>query len=198
MKGVIVSIQGYSRITTEELIKEAVNAGACAIKTDKEINKIEVPVIGCHKIKVDHPEKEAYLTPTIELIDEVRKWADYVSIDYRRCNKNLKEISKYCEEKKIKVIADIECYEDYGHIKNNMLYYTYIATTFSVFAKRFFPDIELAKKIHKEEKKIIAEGNFKTRNETRDIFSSGIDLVCIGGAISNIYKLTRKYTTLLT
>lgn len=197
-KGIIVSIQGYSKITTEELAKEAINAGATAIKTDKEIStNSNIPIVGCHKIKVEHPEKQAYLTPTIELIEEVKKWSDYVSIDYRRCNKDLKKISDYCKEHKIKVIADIQNIEDYRHIKKNMLHYTYIATTFSVFSKKFYPDVALAKELMKEEKHLIAEGNFKTRAEVKDMFNSGVNLICIGGAISNVYKLTRKYTTII-
>lgn len=200
MKGIIVSIQGYSKITTEELCQEAVNAGACCIKTDKTFNamlKLGVPIIGCHKLKVDNPEKEAYLTSNIDLIKEVNQWADFVSIDYRKLNKNLPEISEYCKQHKIKVIADIGTMEDYRHIKEKGLYFTYLATTFSVFEKRFYPDLKLAKELINVEKNVIAEGNFKTRDEVKQAFELNIPLVCIGTAISSVYKLTRKFTTLL-
>ena len=35
-KGIIISVQGYSVETTEELIIEIANAGAVAVRTDKK------------------------------------------------------------------------------------------------------------------------------------------------------------------
>ena len=49
-KGLIVSIQGYSRAMTEEMIVEIANAGAVAIRTDKKVNS-RLPLIGLIKNK---------------------------------------------------------------------------------------------------------------------------------------------------
>jgi N-acylglucosamine-6-phosphate 2-epimerase len=199
-RGIIVSIQGYKQGTNYELAKEAVSAGASGIKTDKPVyfqeNEKSVPIIGCYKIKVQTPAQEAYLTPTVELIKQVSEWCDYVSVDYRKINKNLPEISKYCRDNKIKVIADIGLLTDYKNIKENNYYYDFIATTFSVFYKHFRPDLRLLKQLkNNNEKYILAEGNFSTRAQVKEAYEAGIDYICIGAAISNVYKLTRKFVT---
>jgi putative N-acetylmannosamine-6-phosphate epimerase len=197
-EGIIVSIQGYNRKTIEELTDNIVSAGAVAIRTDKEIIK-DVVKIGLNKTHVNNPETEAYITPTMDLVSFVSEWADYVAVDYRRCNPNLLEISETSKEKKIKIIADIENIEDFDNIIKHKYYYDYIATTFSVFnpKKRFYPDIDLAKEIFSHEKHLIAEGNIATREQVRKLLGIGIKHICIGSAISNIYKLTRKFTTIL-
>lgn len=199
-KGIIVSIQGYHQKTIEELAKNAVNAGCVGLRIDKPIHyrpyDKKVPVIGLNKIKVINPEIEPYITPTLEEIKKVSEWADYVAIDYRLINNNLEIISNYCKEKNIKVIADIGCIEDYENIKKNNYYYTYVTTTFSVFKVLFKPDLKLLNKlIDSGENNIIAEGNYKTRKEVMEVYDIGVNNVCIGAAISNIYKLTRKFTT---
>lgn len=196
--GIIVSIQGYTSHTTEELTKEIISAGAVAVRTDKAFHT-EIPVIGLHKVHVSYPEKEAYITPDVESIKKVSTWSSIVAIDYRKLNPNLQEISNFCRKEKIKVIADIGTIEDFYNIKEKDYYYNYIATTFTIFnsKKRFYPDIELAIEIFKEEKNVIAEGNIATREQVRKLFNAGIKRVCIGGAISNVYKLTRKFTSLI-
>ena len=198
--GIIVSIQGYSLHTTEEMVAETINAGAIAIKTDKPLKKFnDIQIIGCEKMIVRNPETEPYLTSTIDLIDKVSQWSDYVSIDYRKLNNNLKNISDYCREKKIKVIADIGTIEDFENIKKKNYHYDYIATTFTIFNPkyRFYPDLDFAINLKKLEKYVIAEGNIKERKHVRDMYRNGINHICIGGAITNIYKLTRKFTTVM-
>jgi putative N-acetylmannosamine-6-phosphate epimerase len=196
-EGIIVSVQGYNRKTIEELADNIISAGAIAIRTDKEVHN-NIVKIGLNKIHVNNPETESYITPTMDLVNFVSEWSDYVAVDYRRCNKNLEEISETSKQKKIKIIADIENIEDFDNIIKHGYYYDYIATTFSVFnpRKRFYPDIDLAKEILSHEKNVIAEGNIATREQVRRLLGSGIKRICIGSAISNIYKLTRKFTTI--
>ena len=196
-KGLIVSIQGYHQKTIEELAGNAINAGAIAIRTDKPI-RVTVPVIGLNKIRVNSPEKEAYITPTIELINQVNAWADFVAVDYRELNSNLREISEYCKANKIKVVADIGTYKDYLYIKEKDLYYTFIATTFSVFHNRFNADLKLLKKLLQTEKNVIGEGNYHTRQQITEAKKLGAHNICIGTAISDVYKLTRRFTTIGT
>jgi len=199
-QGIIVSIQGYHQKTIEELAKDAINAGCVALRTDKPLHfrpyDKKVPIIGLNKIKVINPEITPYITSTIEEIEKVKEWADYIAVDYRLVNNNLKGISAYSEERKLNIIADIGCIEDYENIKENNYYYTYIATTFSVFKILFKPDTKLIKYlVDKGEKYIIAEGNYTTRKSVIDVYNLGVKNVCIGSAISNVYKLTRKFTT---
>jgi putative N-acetylmannosamine-6-phosphate epimerase len=51
-------------------------------------------------------------------------------------------------------------------------------------------------KIAREEKHLIAEGNYSSREDVHIALESGAHAVCIGGAISNVYKLTKKYTSI--
>lgn len=198
-EGIIVSIQGYSKNTTIELAQECINAGAVALKTDKYIKNYipGIQLIGCQKLKVNNPEIEAYLTPDIKTIEQIKPFFDFISIDYRVLNKNLKSVSDYCRENKINVIADIQNMNDYKNIKEHDYYYNYIASTFSVFDKkyRFKPNFALVLELLKHEDNIIAEGNFRTRHEVRQAIYSGIKWICIGAAITNVYKLTRQFTT---
>jgi len=198
-RGIIVSIQGYHQKTIEELAKNAINAGAVAIRTDKPIHfspyEKKVPLIGLNKSKVVNPEITPYITPDLESIISVSKWAEYIAIDYRQLNPNLKKISDYCKEQKLNIVADIGSWKDFNNIKENDYYYTYIATSFSVFDIMFFPDKELLSKVCKIEKNVIAEGNYKTRKDVKEALEIGACNVCIGGAISDVYKLTRKFTT---
>lgn len=200
-KGIIVSIQMYSRETIEEMAIEAINAGAVALRTDKKIRiplDKKIPIIGLWKTKVNDPVKEAYITPTVNEVEKVASWSDYVAIDYRELNPALLKVSNYCREKKIKVVADIATTQDYQNIKENDYYYTYIATTLSVFSSIYDPDFRiLYELIAAGEKNIIAEGNFKIRQDVAKAYKIGIRNICIGGAISNIYKLTQKFTSII-
>lgn len=199
-KGIIASIQGYHYKTIAELAGEVINAGCIALRIDKRIelnhnNKVEI--IGLRKTKVNNIKDEPFITPDVETIEQVAPWADYVAIDYRMCNKNLKSVSDFCKERKIKVIADIETLIDYENIKEHDYYYTYIATTLSVFGILFRPDLKLLEQLAKTEKNLIAEGNYSARADVKEAFQIGARAVCIGGAISNVYKLARKYTSLM-
>lgn len=195
-RSIIVSVQGYKQTTTQEMVDDAVSAGATGLRIDKPV-KTTVQKIGLHKIKVSNRDIEAFITPTVDLVKKVSAWADYIAVDYRMCNENILEISNYAKENRLQVIADICDYSDYKNIKKNNLYYTYIATTLSVLKNALYPDKRLVKKlINAGEKNIIAEGNYSYRKDVKDVFKYGASAVCIGGAISNVYKLTRKYTSI--
>lgn len=197
-RGIIVSIQGYETRTTGELASEAVRAGAIALRSDKPIRLQEdverVPVIGLHKMHVRAPSREPYITAELETVQEVAKWADYVAIDCRVCNTRRMELLDWCKANKIKVVADIASYDDWASLQGQR--YDYIATTLSVFHKNHRPDTVLVEQLIKAgEKNVIAEGNYTTRKDVQAVLKRGAAAVCIGGAISNVYKLTRKFTT---
>lgn len=196
-KGLIVSLQIYSDETTKELAGEIMNGHAVAIRCDKDI-EIDMPKIGLKKRKGVNVRKHPYITHDVHTIKRVIHWADYVAVDYRSLNDNLPEISDFCRTNKIKVVADIGTLKDYENILKNDYYYDYIATTFSHFylQKKHDPDIMLIKKLSDlGEKNIIAEGNYQTRNHEKLAYAFGATNVCIGGAITDIYKQTLKYSS---
>ena len=144
-KGIIISVQGYRQGTTQEIVENVVNAGACAVRIDKPV-KTDVPIIGLNKSNVINKEKEAYITNTIEQIQHVSEWANYVAIDYRILNKNLKNINEYCRLHKIKVIADIGHINDFNNIVDNDYYFDFVTTALSIFRRRHYPDLKLLTK----------------------------------------------------
>lgn len=195
-RGIIVSIQGFGLSTTRELSKAVISAGASALRLDKPV-KSDVPIIGLNKIKVNNPYQEPYITPTCELISKVAQWAQYVAIDMRRINKHVKFLGDYCRREKIKIVADIGDMDDYDNLIKCGVEPAFITTCFSVFRKKFKPDISFAKKLVDQGcKNIIAEGNYLKREDVRKVLEYGVHSVCMGGAISNVYKLARRYTTI--
>ncbi len=196
-KGLIVSVQGYSRNTSEELIVNISNAGAVAIRTDKKVNS-RLPLIGLVKNKVSDRKNIAYITPTLDDVKEVEKYTKIIAIDYRNINDDVEEISGYCKEKNLIVIADIGLISDYISIKENGYYYNYVATTLSVLYKDdFLPDINLIHELKNHGcDKIIAEGNFTKRNQLYEAYEAGAYNVCIGSAITNAYRLTKCFSSI--
>lgn len=193
-QGIIVSLQGKSMETSLELAIDIKNAGAVAIRTDKPL-KIDLPIIGLNKNRVKDIYKEPYITNTIDDIDKVSLWSDYVAIDYRSINPDLKEISKHCKTNNIPVIADIRNYNDWLNIKENDLYFTFVATTFSIFDKGKKANTQLVKDLSSEiPGKVIAEGGYKNHYLVRTAYQNGALAVCIGMAITDVYKLTKQFT----
>jgi putative N-acetylmannosamine-6-phosphate epimerase len=194
-KGIIVSIQGYSQLTTIELCAHAIRGGAVAIRTDQNVKQYfpTIPIIGLIKKEVSNKQKKAYITPDIESVKEVCDWADYVAVDYRKINEYVAAIQWMCAYNHIKVVADIRDIEDFENIIANNYYYDYVATTFSVFDCDAQYGLVHALKQHKA-KNIIAEGGYKNKDEVEKAFYFGANNVCIGSAISNINKLTSQFT----
>lgn len=188
--GLIVSIQGYSLNTTQELAEWAINGGAVAIRTDQPI-KIKVPVIGLQKIE----NKEFYITSTREALIEVQKWADYIAIDSRKGNQDLSLLYAHCHVNNIKYIADIQYIDDVKNIlemcsKKKIIKPSFFATTFSYNGY-------LVKQIKEiTDIPIIAEGGYNDKIMIYNARLNGASNVCIGTAISNIMALTYKHRSM--
>jgi putative N-acetylmannosamine-6-phosphate epimerase len=184
-RGLIVSIQEYSKATTQELAERAVQAGAVAIRTDVNIN-ISVPVIGLKKFHL----KEYYITTEIEAIDEVASWSTYTAIDCRQKNRERNKLLKYCYDNAIPTVADIENYEDYESLDCKYML-GLVATTFaSIMTGK--QDFELIKKL-KDNVNVIAEGGIKSKSEMRLAFHNGASWVCIGTEIMDIRKKVGEF-----
>jgi putative N-acetylmannosamine-6-phosphate epimerase len=170
------------------LAEKAIQAGAIAIRTDVPI-KINRPIIGLRKSNVVNREKEAYITNNINAIYYVAQWADYVAIDFRKLNPFLDEINKFCIDNRIKVVADISEIEDYENILTKNYQVKYAATTLSIFKTECV--VAFVKQLKDRGCEcIIAEGGYKNNERVRMAIANGANNVCIGGAISDIKKLT--------
>ena len=102
-KGIIVSIQNYSKNAIKELSYYAIEAGAVAIRTNEPI-VIEKPIIGLKKIK----NRQFYITTDKKAILDVQKWSDFVAIDSRRGNPDLDFLYGFCHINEIKIVADVK------------------------------------------------------------------------------------------
>ena len=193
-KGIIINVQGYSRKLTIEIIRQIQSAGAVAIQSDKPV-EAGIPILGFKKIKCRNKLEKPYITPGIKDVKDVRKWAYIVIVDYRRINNNIKEISDYCKMENIGIIGNIGTIEDYFNIQENDFYYNYISIYFSKFHSPG-PDYELIKQLQQYDcKNIIAEGNFKEPEQVRKVYDMGINHVCVGTAVTNIFRLTKRFTS---
>jgi N-acylglucosamine-6-phosphate 2-epimerase len=190
--GLIVSIQGYSEITTLELASKSVKTGCVAIRTDENIN------LNCEKIalkKLD--DRQYYITTTKEAIKSCM-WGNYIAIDSRKGNKNLDFLYAYCHINEIDIVADIEDIRDFDNImkmhKNQKIALpAYVSTTFS-FLKTGKHDFLLVKELYnKTNIPIIAEGKIKTVEDVKKAYKFGAKNVCIGAEISDIEYLTKKF-----
>ena len=191
-KGLVVSIQGYSTHTTNELADKCINAGAVGIRTDKKID-INKPLIALEKLE----GKDYYITTSLESIKRCR-WGDYVAIDSRRGNMELHILYATCLLNGYEIIADIENIRDVENIlemylKKKHKLPAYFATTFS-FLTNGHANIELIKDIVSiTSVPIIAEGKYRDLIDVIKARQNGASNICIGAEISDIEYLTEKF-----
>ena len=192
--GIIVSIQGYSQETTQELAIHAVDGGAVAIRTDHEI-KVSVPVIGLKK-----NNQKYYITTNRTDLIAVSKWSDYVAIDSRKGNPDLELLYSHCHLSCIPIVADVETIEDVKNIivmcnERNIIKPNYFATTFNFNLSQLEKKNNIEKIQDITDIPIIAEGGYT--NETGILLAklSKVNNICIGTAISDIKKNTQRFMT---
>jgi N-acylglucosamine-6-phosphate 2-epimerase len=188
--GIIVSIQGYSVATTQELAEKAQDAGAVAIRTDCQID-VDIDIIGL--FKYNPKKRKHYITTSKPSIEKVSLQSDYVAIDSRVGQDNMQKLYDYCKAMNILIVADVGCIEDVNNLLTVGLP-DYIATTFSFQHNKGNPDIQLIKDIVKKTNiPVIAEGGFEHQYQIQEAVNAGAHAVCIGKAISKIYELTESY-----
>ncbi len=183
----IVSVQGYTLPTTQEIADKCLKSGAVGIRTDQPI-KIDNMLIGLVK-DMDYAN---YITPTIDYINQVHEWGGLVAIDCRSSNENMSKLLKHCNDNQIEFIADIENYKDFAKV------YAYepaaIATTFS-FLETGKAEVELINKIRQlTDIEIIAEGGYSDIMSLKLAKQYGANYVCIGMGITEIEKITGVYS----
>lgn len=179
-RGLILSIQGYTQPTTQELAEQAVQAGVSAIRTDQPI-KVDVPVIGLRK-KFKNPY---YITTDLEDILEVASWATYVAIDCRS-RQGLVSILDFCIKNAVSVVADVETQEDVVQLLPYKAHpVCFVATTFSSVGTGD-QDFSLVEKAVGHGFVVLAEGGIRDHRDVQKALTAGARAVCIGKAVTNI------------
>jgi N-acylglucosamine-6-phosphate 2-epimerase len=188
-KGLIVSIQGYSKETTQELVNLVTSIKIVGIRTDQLV-QCKLPIIGLKKLK----EFQYYITTTREAINEVSRWTNIIAIDSRKGNQNINLLYAHCHLNQLNIIADIEDIEDVINIleicnTQKIVKPKYFATTFSncnidlIFEIKKITDIP-----------IIAEGGYDSFEKIEQAKKAGANNICIGTVISDMKKLTEKFS----
>lgn len=200
-KGIIVDISKYSLDTTKELAQEAINARAVALKTDKDLGISTIPIIGFKKNQIKDNKSEPFITPDIKSIESVSEWTNIIAIDFRILNENLDDIVDYCEKNNIKIIAEISSMHDYENIVNKQYPVFQISTALSILYLKgndfYFPDFKFTSELLNAEcNNLIAEGKYQTRQDVQWAYDNGCNNICIGDAISNVYKRTLYFSNL--
>ena len=190
----IVSVQGKNSELNTAVIQDCINAGASMVRTDKPV-QCRVPIIGLQKIKVSNRARVPYITPMLENVKYVSKWAMYVAVDCRIENReNLVEIFSYATHNNIKIVADLQKIEDYENIVDQGYVPAFVTTALGIFGSAGMPPYDLMDELIVAGcENIIAEGNISSANRIAIIKKKGIDYICIGAAISDPYKLTKQF-----
>lgn len=198
-RGIIVSIQGYTKEAAEELAFFAIEGGAVAIRTDQPI-KCEKTLIGLEKIM----DMEYYITTTKEAIDHVHEWTNLIAIDSRRGNPDLEVLYSYCHMENINIVADIQDAKDAENIlkmceKKKLVKPRFFATTFSLFSmQKIMPDVKaIWDTTNMSDIPVIAEGGYSDYKQVMTAQALGAYAICIGSEISDIRYLTEKYRSYL-
>lgn len=186
----IVSIQGYTMHTTQELSNKVIEAGAHGIRTDKPI--VADFIIGLKK----DLDKKYYITTSKKDILAVSKWTNNIAIDSRKGNQEIEYLYSLCHVNEIDIVADIETIKDFINIlklcnQHKFNKPKYIATTFSKCNRKLIHQI----KTIDNSAQIIAEGGYNSIDKIKEAYDNGASYICIGAAISDIGALTRKFLT---
>lgn len=187
-QGIVVSIQKFSKTTTQELAKKAIEGGAVAIRTDQPI-KVKCDIIGLRKI----PDRKYYITSELWAVKEVMQWTKLIAIDSRRGNTELEMLYAFCHMNDISIVADIETIDDVNSLlkmlnERKINVPAYIATTFSKCNVDLIRQIKNVTIIP-----VIAEGGYSRQLEIENARKLGAHAVCIGEAVSKIDCLTNKF-----
>ncbi|MBE6831226.1 MAG: N-acetylmannosamine-6-phosphate 2-epimerase [Ruminococcaceae bacterium] len=216
--GLIVSCQAleseplHSSFIMGRMAFAAYEGGAVGIRANtpediREIKKtVDLPVIGIHK--VDYPDSEIYITPTMKEIDElIQVGCDIIAIDAtRRIRPNgrtldglfLQARSKYPSQL---FMADTSCYEEGLHAQE--LGFDFVGTTMCGYTEytkgTILPNYDLLKKyVDTLEVPIIAEGGIWSPEQLKKVFATGVWTAVVGTAITRPREITKRFVNALS
>ena len=211
----IVSCQALENepLYTEEgnimplMAKAAVQSGAAGIRANgvRDISQIKkvvnVPIIGI--IKRTYPNTEAYITPSIDEVDQLVKiGCEIIAVDCtKNTRKDLLTAVEYIKLIKKKYpnqlfMADISNLEE--AVNASRAGADLVGTTLNGYVKgsviKEEPDYELVKKISKTCKiPVIAEGRIHYPYQAKKMFEEGAYSIVVGGAITRPQEITKRF-----
>jgi putative N-acetylmannosamine-6-phosphate 2-epimerase 2 len=211
----IVSCQALENepLYTEEgnimplMAKAAILSGAAGIRANgiRDITQIKkvvnVPIIGI--IKKTYPNTEAYITPSMDEVDQlVEIGCEIIAVDCtKNTRKGLLSAVEYIKSIKKKypyqlLMADISNLEE--AINASKAGVDLIGTTLNGYVKGSIikeePDYELVRKISETCKiPVIAEGRIHYPYQAKKMFEEGAYSIVVGGAITRPQEITKRF-----
>ncbi|MCY1713516.1 N-acetylmannosamine-6-phosphate 2-epimerase [Caproiciproducens galactitolivorans] len=216
--GLVVSCQAlegeplHSSYIMGRMAFAAYEGGAVAIRANtpediREIKKtVGLPVIGLHK--VDYPDSEIYITPTMKEIDGlIQAGCDIIAIDatkrIRPKGQTLDELfrqarSKYPDQL---FMADTSCYEEGLHAQE--LGFDLVGTTMSGYTEytkgTVLPNYDLMKRyVDTLNIPVVAEGGIWSPEQLHKAFAAGVWTAVVGTAITRPREITRRFVNALS
>lgn len=211
--GLIVSCQA---LRTEPLCSPEIMArmalaakegGAVGIRANSpediaEIKKtVDLPVIGL--CKVDYPDSDVYITPTMKEVEELMQvGAEVIALDAtNRLRPNRRTLADFFAEIRKKYpaqlfMADTSCYEE--GVAARKLGFDIVGTTLSGYTEYTkgtrLPDFDLMRKYTETlDLPIAAEGGIWTPEHLQTAFSLGVWTAIVGTAITRPREITRRF-----
>lgn len=215
--GLIVSCQAlaseplHSPYIMGRMAFAAFEGGAVAIRANSpediaEIKKaVNLPVIGLHK--VDYPDSEIYITPTMKEIDGLaQSGCDIIAMDatkrIRPFGQTLDDLFQKARSKYPGrlFMADTSCYEEGLHAQE--LGFDLVGTTMSGYTEytkgTVLPNLDLMRKYAETLRlPVVAEGGIWTPEELKKAFETGVWTAVVGTAISRPREITRRFVNSL-
>ena len=211
--GLIVSCQALKTeplYGSDMMAKMAVavrDGGAVAIRSNspqdiKAIKKaVSLPVIGLYK--VEYPDSEVYITPTMREIDTLIEAApDIIAMDAtNRLRPESATLENFFYEVRKKYpdmlfMADCSCFED--AVKAEKLGFDVVGTTLCGYTEEtkhiVIPDYDLLHRMTRELNiPIIAEGGIWNTEQLKRVFEEEILAAVVGTAITRPREITRHF-----
>ncbi len=162
---------------------------------------VDLPVIGLYK--VEYPDSEVYITPTMAEVDAIcSAGADIIAVDAtNRIRPNGEMLENFFAKAREKYpdklfMADTSCFEE--GVLAEKLGFDLIGTTMSGYTSytknRILPDYELMQKYAREVKvPIIAEGGIWTPEQLKAALDTGVWAAVVGTAITRPREITKRF-----
>lgn len=211
--GLIVSCQAlkteplHSSKIMARMALAAKEGGAVAIRANSpediaEIKRtVDLPLIGL--CKVDYPDSEVYITPTMKEVDELAAvGVEIIALDAtKRIRPNGETLKDFFSKVKKKYpnqlfMADTSCYEE--GVTAQKLGFDIVGTTMSSYTEYTkgtqIPDFALIKQYTETlDLPIAAEGGIWTPEQLKTAFSLGAWTAIVGTAITRPREITRRF-----
>ncbi len=211
--GLIVSCQAlsteplHSPFIMGRMALAAREGGAVGIRANSpsdiaEIKKtVDLPIIALYK--VEYPDSDVYITPTMKEIDALAEvGADIIALDAtKRTRPNNRTLEEFFHEIKKKypnqlLMADTSCYEE--GVKAKELGFDFVGTTMCGYTEYTkgtqLPNFDLMKQyVDTLGLPIIAEGGIWTPEQLKKALGLGVWTAVVGTAITRPREITKQF-----